>query len=287
MLKKTMQMVRWIFDSFFISKSCSGDLASLMKLWFIATFAFIDFKKNRLRRLIRLFFGMFLTSAKGKEIHVALKINERKFRVKFGNRSPTEFWSIRSILIEVLIKESYKIELHNPVQTIIDAGANTGIASLYFTSLHPNATVYCYEPSTETFDLLQWNLQQNQVKFFAFRKALYDEECDAYFDRLRSSMERSILFSNAVPSDNAGERVQTVTLAGEFDRLGLNRIDLIKFDIEGAEALMLRGLGTKINRVRAFIGEVHDERLSIEVKNIFLENGYKVQWRQGHILATK
>ena len=239
--------------------------------------------------MIRRFLTPFLASAKGDEIPVVLRINGKLFRVRFGNSSPTEFWSIRSVLIEVLVKETYKIELaDSSVRTIIDAGANVGISTLYFASLYPNAMIYCYEPSKESYNLLLKNLRQNNVNFQAVRKALYEREGDAYFDDDGpSSMERSLVPSGMTSCNFSGEKVETVTLAWEIERLGLDSVDLVKFDIEGAEASMLRGLGAAMNVVRVFIGEVHDDRLRKEIQGTFLENGYTVKWQQGHIVATQ
>jgi hypothetical protein len=42
--------------------------------------------------------------------------------------------------------------------TIIDAGANIGMASMYFSVHFPRATIYCIEPSPENFRVLKMNL---------------------------------------------------------------------------------------------------------------------------------
>ena len=284
---KPVLFLKWMVESPFHASRYSGNIPTFFELWFIMAFAFIDLEKNRFRRTIRALFSLVLYSAAKKEIPVLLRFNGKKFSVKFGNQSPTEFWSIRSILIEILYKESYQITLPNPPKVIIDAGANVGIAALFFASQYPDATLYCYEPSSESYHLLQENLSRNNVNFLAFQTALFDKNGFSNFSLNQSSMVRSILPTTPSESDLQTEQVNTATLSSELDRLGLNFIDLIKFDVEGAEIFMLDGLEDKIDRIGAFVGEVHNSSLATAAKNIFTRNGFQVKLRQDHIVAIR
>lgn len=53
--------------------------------------------------------------------------------------------------------------------------------------------------------------------------------------------------------------MQTTTLAAYLDEQGIERVDLLKIDVEGAELLVLRG--TPLDRVGAILVEVSDNTL--------------------------
>src|SRR5690606_16666685 len=60
---------------------------------------------------------------------------------------------------EVLLEELYNLPNDFKPLTIIDAGANIGLTSVYFASKYPNATIVSLEPEAENFKLLKNNTQ--------------------------------------------------------------------------------------------------------------------------------
>ena len=62
--------------------------------------------------------------------------------------------------------------------------------------------------------------------------------------------------------------VRTVSLDGLMDELGLERIDLLKLDVEGAEYEALAGM-KRLGAVRAIAGEVHPELIPVSTDEFF------------------
>src|SRR5688572_6156510 len=47
---------------------------------------------------------------------------------------------------EIFTYDEYEVKLDFSPATIIDAGANVGLASIYFANKYPKASVFCVEP---------------------------------------------------------------------------------------------------------------------------------------------
>ena len=60
-------------------------------------------------------------------------------------------------LREIFIARDYDFPVHREIRTIIDAGANIGLSSVFFAHKYPRARVVAIEPEAENFALLQRN----------------------------------------------------------------------------------------------------------------------------------
>src|SRR6185295_2686495 len=65
---------------------------------------------------------------------------------------------------EVFINRIYDFETAVEQPLIIDAGANIGLATLFFKYRYPNARVHCFEPNPASVDLLRRNIAENGLK---------------------------------------------------------------------------------------------------------------------------
>ena len=128
-----------------------------------------------------------------------------------------------------------------PGFVFIDIGANIGGYSLYMgANAGPQARILAIEPQPEIFERLVYNIRQNP---FATIKALNcavadkDGEISLFVDS-HNQGETSMRMVN---SFNAGQvlRVPAVALAGLLAHEGIERVDAIKLDVEGAEDLIL------------------------------------------------
>jgi len=58
---------------------------------------------------------------------------------------------------DVLLNEEYAVELDRPPKVIVDAGANVGLASIFFSALWPEARIVAVEADPSTFRRLKEN----------------------------------------------------------------------------------------------------------------------------------
>jgi FkbM family methyltransferase len=168
---------------------------------------------------------------------------------------PLHTWSIYALghgTAELPVTESgerYPIELvegDSPV--VFDIGAFHGDYALMVRRiLGAAAIIYCFEPNPERFASLQhldgFSVHQLAMAADSGERTLY-EDPDAP-DRASLHYE-TVLTAGLTPSvENV---VQTATLDEFCDEQGVERIDLLKIDVEGAEAEVLGGAADLLTR---------------------------------------
>ncbi len=168
------------------------------------------------------------------------------------------------VINQVLLRQGGKAEYYLPLaldpKVILDVGSNIGASVLYFHERFPSAKIYGFEPHPETFRILQANVDAiPSVEVFNYALGAEDAGISVVFD--------GIDFSGFVAKPtSAGTRGGATTTecevkhAGEVMRnLGLDRVDLIKIDCEGAEYDILTALpGEMLRECKWIVGEMHD-----------------------------
>jgi FkbM family methyltransferase len=131
---------------------------------------------------------------------------------------------------------------------IVDAGAFIGDTAVYFHhKLGGRCKVHSFELLDENLALLQHNLERNGVPDDAVvlnKMAL----SDTTGREILVSGGRAQSAASIFGSQTRGERVQTVSLDDYVVAMDLQRLDFIKMDIEGAEAMALAGAQHTIRR---------------------------------------
>lgn len=172
-----------------------------------------------------------------------------------------------AVFEEVFIRGEYAVDIQNP-NIIIDVGANIGIASIYFCLRYPNAQLYAIEPNPEVFKTLQKNLAAFP-NVSIHQCVLADMNGDVKFHIHPTSSIASSLQSRA-----RGEKTVSVpskTLDTFMEEQHIQIVDLLKFDIEGAEDRMLCAVKDR-SVVRCYIGEIHPDLMQTsfeDIKNLF------------------
>ncbi|SFL35877.1 FkbM family methyltransferase [Methylorubrum salsuginis] len=122
----------------------------------------------------------------------------------------------------------------------LDVGANIGAYALFVAALTgPRARILAVEPQPDVFDRLTYNIAQNPfgtVKAIACAVADRAGELTLFIDP-RNRGESSVKIVGTHKS--AAIRVPAVTLLSLCRSEGIERIDAIKLDVEGAEDLIL------------------------------------------------
>ena len=130
----------------------------------------------------------------------------------------------------------------SPGMVVVDGGANCGIYSVAAGRLAgPSGRVIAFEPGAETFSVLRRNIHLNHLtNVRAYCAALSDKDGTA---RLYHHKHGPNSFSLALPKNAVidSEEVVTRTLDEVIREEGIDRVGLIKLDVEGAEELALRG----------------------------------------------
>lgn len=172
----------------------------------------------------------------------------------------------------VLVDEEYR-PLSEP-DSIIDIGANIGVATIYLHRLFPRARIIAVEADPGTFQTLQYNVG-SLPGVVTVNAAIVGADGPVVFYPSRNS-----LVSSTAPRMGRKTTVRGITIATLMHEHGLDTVDLAKIDIEGEEMEALRA--APLARVHEVIAEIHHERVDTNeaaLKELF--SGFELTLRAG------
>ena len=161
-----------------------------------------------------------------------------------------------SVLRQVLFERHYDFELKTPPKVIIDAGANIGLASIFFANRYPDATIIAIEPEVSNFGLLEKNVQP-YPRIKAVHAALWKENGEI---NLVDPGLGHHGFQTTQGDNSQGKRslVRAVTVDSLMKEMGIEHVDVLKIDVEGAEKDVFEHSGNWIEKVDIIMAELHD-----------------------------
>ena len=186
---------------------------------------------------------------------------------------------------EVFLRRDYAFEAQRAPQVIVDAGANIGLSAIFFANLFPDARIYALEPEPSNFQMLLKNVAPYE-QITALNVALWNE------NKLISLVDPGLGewgFMTEDAAHGALERglVQALTLDRLIQDHQLDRIDLLKLDVEGAEREVFSDPGAWIDRVDAMIVELHDRMKPGCSRNFYLATqAFELEWMRGPLVGV-
>ena len=158
---------------------------------------------------------------------------------------------------EVFVAHEYDLSLGDfTPRHILDLGANVGFASVLFASRWPDAVILAVEPEERNVVLLKRNTGA-YPKISALHGAVWSRPGKVAV----ANPEDDVNAFQMVESANEGPGIPAFTLPQLIERVGCVRLDLLKMDVEGAEAEILRGAGEWLDRVNVMVIELHDRMI--------------------------
>jgi FkbM family methyltransferase len=185
---------------------------------------------------------------------------------------------------DLFSKDDYHFAVQKPPATIIDAGANIGLASIKFANRWPDATIVAIEPEAGNFRLLKKNVAAYK-NVIPVQAALWNRSGRiriidtglgnwAFMTRAQSSPE--------VQAGSTEHEIQAMTMDELMDVYQLDTIDILKIDIEGAEKEVFADTSAWIEKVNAIIVELHEHMKSGCLRSFYNgSNGFDHEWKQG------
>ena len=189
-----------------------------------------------------------------------------------------------------------------PGDVVIDAGANVGVAAAHFAG-RGVAAVHSFEPVPAIHAMLEANLAPIEgATSYPFGLSDSDGSADFTYYEGAAAMSsrygdperdraavREVLIGAGLDEEQADARLEgafeprTVscrlrTLSSVIDEQGIDRIDLLKVDVERAELDVLRGIGDEHwPRIRQVVAEVHDEDdRAARIRELLEDRGFQV-----------
>lgn len=180
-----------------------------------------------------------------RPVRLSLRLGDQTYPV--GLKTRTEL----DILEEVGLEDEYRPADEISAETIVDLGASVGLATLRLLSSHPGVRVVAVEADPVLIPRLRANVAGLPVT--VVHAAVAGDSGERRF--FRSDIDSWGNSLDNISATQTAVTVPAVSLEDLLDSHGIDRVDLLKLDVEGAEWEMLEG---QIDpRVAAIVGEVH------------------------------
>jgi len=158
---------------------------------------------------------------------------------------------------EIFIDRDYEFQMSSPVRVIVDAGANIGLATLYFAQKFPNAKIIAIEPEAGNFSLLK-NNTENYPNVITLKAALWCTSGHISLQDPGRGAHGFITVSSTGPSCDEDKLVQSLSMSDLINSHQIECVDLLKIDIEGAEKEIFESSAEWIDRVSVVVAELHE-----------------------------
>lgn len=154
---------------------------------------------------------------------------------------------------QIVTNKSYEFEIGFTPMTIIDCGANIGLASIYFANKYPNANILAIESASSNYDMLVKNTSDYH-KITCINKGVWYKSCFLEIDNIDNSN-----WGMGVKETNRITNLHAVSILDLITEYHISQIDILKIDIEGSEKVLFENDSDLwLPFVRVLVIELHD-----------------------------
>jgi len=172
-----------------------------------------------------------------------LKHGRFKMPCDLGEMLQRQFYFFGTYFLEEDILRCWEA-MAKGAKVILDVGANAGIYSLAALAIQPDATVHAFEPTPEIAARLRATAKLNGLHHLHVHEAaVLNKNGQAALKRFRGELgdNEGMNFISRDLGDSGTECVKTVCVDQFCQDHSINRIDLMKLDIQGHEHSALKG----------------------------------------------
>jgi FkbM family methyltransferase len=150
-----------------------------------------------------------------------------------------------------------RVRRHQGPLKIFDIGANIGLYAVYAKFIDPQSVIHCFEPFEGALTLLKSNVK-GLCGINLHPYGLFNNEQKASMNIHRfNSGENSIKLNNQYYDESTS--VMLKNAGSEFDKSGVDYLDILKIDTEGCEVEILESIGDRLSRIDYILVEYHSE----------------------------
>lgn len=156
---------------------------------------------------------------------------------------------------EIFINEDYGQNIPFKINTIIDAGANVGFASIYYSRRFPKSKILALEPEKSNFKILKKNVRP-YPKVIPINKALWNSKTFLNISNRGKTENWGFMVEE---SKNTQNDITSLTVQECMKILQTQTIDIFKIDIEGSEKELFEKNINWLSNVKFLVIELHEK----------------------------
>lgn len=156
---------------------------------------------------------------------------------------------------QVLLRGEYAFDLPFSPKSIVDAGANIGMASIYFAQRFPNAKVIAIEAEALNFAALVRNVRP-YPSIIPIHAALWNRDGEIGVSQPDPATGSGGEWA-FVTHEGSGVKVRAIGMRTLMKEMQIRSVDLLKVDIEGAEKEVFEACDW-MDDIRCLMIELHD-----------------------------
>lgn len=219
----------------------------------------------------------------------------RNLRMRFGlgRYRPNELFTLRTTfgklylrdnfgditnLTDLLCREIYRLPRAGGEGVVLDVGANIGMAAVWFAVRYPRRPIHCFEPLAENTRLVSLNAPSARVNMVAVGAAR---------GTVSLAVDSDGVMASSIPYARAAEHreVRVIPLDDYVSEQGIEKIAVMKIDVEGMELDVLSGAQLALTRTDQVAIETHGETRHKDVLQRLTGAGFAIE-RESYSGAT-
>lgn len=187
-----------------------------------------------------------------------------------------------SLCQQILVDAQYDSVLSMRPKVIVDAGANIGLASVFYANRYPDAKIIAIEPEPSNYEMLTKNVAP-YPNVVPIQGALWNKKKVLSGSSIVSG-HHAFQVREEHGTDDAGYcgSIRGLSLRELMTDLGIQQIDLLKVDIEGSEKEVFQNSATWIDHVGVIAIEIHESIRSGCSESVYsAARDFELRWQRG------
>jgi FkbM family methyltransferase len=195
--------------------------------------------------------------------------------------------------LEVFSSKVYELHpnfIAQPGYTVIDVGANIGTYTLSQGGrVGKTGVIYSFEPNPDAFQRLVANVRSNHLDWVqCYQRAVYSEAKPLTLQVPGSSAWARVSADSAIPEGQVPRQnfvpVEAITLDEFVVKNGIDKVDILKIDVEGSEVEVMKGAQEALGITHRVLFEYDSPELKQSATEILSNYGFNVVHDENRVL---
>lgn len=187
---------------------------------------------------------------------------------------------------DIFAHQAYKMDISFQPKVILDCGANVGHAAVYFANQFPEAFILAIEPDEQNVSIIEKNIVTYQnVK--CLQSAIWNKPS---FLKIENESASSWAFRVSETTQDEPKAFQATSIQSLCSTYNIDKIDILKMDIEGSEAFVFDDKSSEwLAKTSFLIIELHDRFQENCTKNVYaaIDKFEYTSWQKGENIFVK